>query len=618
MKIENTAAEKRLVFHRIWVAFGLVLLLLSLLVYRMFHLQVVQYEAFTTKSERNRVELLPIPPTRGLIYDRNGQLLADNRPSHQLALVPERIGDVGQMIAHLSQWVEIGEVEQQLFEQRLRRSRRPFSPVVLRENLTELEMAYLALERHNLQGVELQSTLIRHYPYGELFAHTVGYVGRINEEEMRILDRGLYAGTDFIGKVGVERTYEAILHGVPGYQKVETNVHGRIIRVLERKPPVPGQNIHLHLDVDVQRAAFDALMARNYRGSVVAMDVETSGILAMVSTPAYDPNLFVTGIPASIYNPMRDSIDVPFLDRAGRGTYPPGSTIKPFLGLAGIATGQISWSSTINDPGYFRLPNEERVFYNWTWAVRRGGAGARVDLQRAIAESNNTFFWEMAYGMTLEPMHEYLSAFGFGKNTAIDVFRPNPGINPDRAWKRQHRGASWFAGDTINLAVGQGFMVSTPLQIATATNVLANRGVFNAPRLLASTQSGELPWVEPQYEPVVMPNPSDWDRMFEAMRLTVHGAAGTARSHIQSPEYFIAGKTGTAQAVSRPAGVDKMDLETMQERQRSHALFNGFAPALDPRISLAIVVDNGESGGRAGGPIAKAVFDAFLLEEPEP
>lgn len=612
----NHLHEKRVVLQRLWVAFALVLLLLLLLVYRYFQLQIVQHEGFATKSERNRVELIPIAPRRGLIYDRHGRLLAENIPSHQLVIIPELVGDMAELLLQLSALIALDDNQLQSFQQRLRRARRPHSPVVLRDGLSDVEMAALALERHNLRGVDSQATLVRYYPYADLFAHSVGYVSRINEEEMRVLDRGRYAGTDVIGKVGIERTYEDILHGVPGFRKVETNVHGRIIRELERKPPIPGQDIYLHLDVDVQRAAYDALVSRERRGSVVAIEVASGGIVAMVSTPGYNPNYFVTGIPASVFNPLRDSIDVPFLDRAARGTYPPGSTVKPFVGLAGLDNGTVSWQSTIRDPGFYRLPNEDRVFYNWTWATRRGGAGDRVDMMQAIVESNNTYFWDLAYNMTLEPMHAMYDAFGFGRNTAIDVFRPHPGINPDRQWKRQHRQLPWFAGDTLNTAVGQGFMLSTPLQIATATNALAAKGAFVAPRLLSATSSEQMPWDEPVYPVIELRDERDWARMFEAMRLTIHGARGTARAHINSPEYDIAGKTGTAQAVSRPEAVDRMDPDTLSERQRSHALFNGFAPALAPKISIAVVVDNGESGGRAGGPIVKEVFDSYLLGPP--
>ncbi len=615
--VQSQIQEKRIVFNRLWLAFALVVVLLVLLCYRYFHLQVVQHEGFATKSERNRVELIPIPPRRGLIYDRHGRLLAENRPSHQLVLVPELVQDLPQLLQDLQQLIQLDDNQIQVFYQRLSRARRPHSPVVLRDGLDDSEMAALALERHNLRGVDTQATLVRYYPYGELFAHSVGYVGRINEEEMRVLDRGRYAGMDVIGKVGVERTYEDVLHGTPGFRKVETNVHGRIIRELERKPPIPGQDLILHLDVDVQRAAFDAMKTRERRGAVVAIEVETGGIVAMLSAPSYDPNLFVSGIPASVFNPLRDSIDVPFLDRAARGIYPPGSTVKPFVGLAGLEQGVVNWQTTIRDPGFYRLPNEDRVFYNWTWATRRGGAGDRVDMVQAIAESNNTYFWDLAYNMTLEPMHEMYDKFGFGRNLALDVFRPAAGLNPSRQWKRQHRQLPWFAGDTLNTAVGQGFMLATPLQIASATNILANEGVVVHPRLLKNTHSGELPLIIPEPEVIQLSNSDDWQQMFAAMRQTVHGARGTARPHIQSPEYDIAAKTGTAQAVSRPDGSERMDPKTLEERQRSHALFNAFAPARDPKISIAVVVDNGESGGRAGGPIAKEVLDAFLLGPPE-
>ncbi|WP_233546048.1 penicillin-binding protein 2 [Salinibius halmophilus] len=608
--------ESRLIQRRVSVALVVVFLMASVLIARAVYLQHFQHEKFSARSDANRIQLEPLAPTRGLIYDRKGRLLAENIPSHSLAIVPERVPDLDATLTRLSEIIDIDEDDLESFERRRKSYRRPFEPVALKTRLSDDDIAKLWVNAPFLQGVEVRAELSRSYPYGQMFYHTLGYVGRINERDQERIanaERNAdYVGTDFIGKIGIERVYEDELLGKPGYQQVETNAHGRIIKVLGETAPIPGKSLELFLDTDIQKAAYDAMQDR--RGAVVAIEVETGGILSMLSMPTVDPNLFVAGIPASIFNPLRDSLDRPFTDRAARGAYPPASTLKPFIGLAGVAVGATTWERTINDPGFYQIPGEERRWRDWTWATRRDGHGSRVDLADAVIESCDVYYYDLAFKMKLENMHSYLDAFGFGQTTAVDVFSPVDGINPTRAWKEETRGLPWFPGDSINLGIGQGYITATPLQLAVATTVLARRGSWVAPRLAKSIDGVPTP------SEIDMPDiegltERDWDLMFKAMEDVVYGAKGTARAAGFGMTYKMAGKTGTAQVISRLTGTEGLDPEEREERQKSHALFIAFAPVEDPKVAVAVIVENGESGGRAAAPVAKAVFDAYLAGE---
>lgn len=614
--INDPERELRLIVRRVSVALAVVFLMAAGLIARAVYLQHFQHDKFTARSDANRIQLEPLPPTRGLIYDRQGRLLAENIPSHNLAIVPERVPDLDATLARLAEIIDIDDDDLRSFDRRHKAYRRPFEPVSLKTRLTDDDIAKLWVNAPFLQGVEVRAELSRSYPYGEMFYHTLGYVGRINArdyERIETLDKTAdYVGTDFIGKIGTERVYETQLLGKPGYQQVETNAHGRIIKVLGETAPVPGKSLELFLDADVQKAAYDAMTDK--RGAVVAIEVETGGILSMLSMPTADPNLFVAGIPASIYNPLRDSPDRPFSDRAAQGTYPPASTLKPFIGLGGIAVGATTWDRTINDPGFYQLPGEERRWRDWTWATRRDGHGSRVDLADAVIESCDVYYYDLAFKMKLENMHSYLDAFGFGQNVATDVFFPNEGINPTRQWKENTRGFDWYPGDSINLGIGQGYVLASPLQLAVATTVLARRGSWIAPRIAKSVDgvptSSDID--KPDVEGLT---DNDWDRMFQAMHDVVYGPKGTARAAGFGMTYKMAGKTGTAQVISRITGTEGLDPEEREERQKSHALFIAFAPVEDPKIAVAVIVENGESGGRAAAPVAKAVFDAYLASE---
>lgn len=610
--LDNREKERRLFLSRMTAAFIFIAVLILALVGRLFYLQVVQNEHHEARSQNNRLEVLPIPPIRGLIYDRYGKLLARNEPSHTLSIVVERSGDLDALVQELGDLVELSDDQVSRFFDRVRGYRRPFEPIPLKVRLTEEEVARVSTNRIFLEGVQVDAELIRQYPYGSEFSHALGFVGRINQKELRDLDMGAYAGTRFIGKEGVERQYEDALLGEPGFQRVETNARGRIIRVIEKEAPEPGSNLHLYLDRQLQKRAYDLL--GDQRGSIVAIEPETGGILAMVSNPGFDPNLYVSGFPTEIYNALRDSPDNPFLNRAIRGQYPAASTIKPFLGLAGVDQGFVTWDHTINDKGYYQLPTDDRIYNDW----KRGGHG-RVDMRRAVAESCDTYFYKLAYDMKLEPIHDIYDQFGFGKNTTADLYNPFTGINPSREWKRDRHGFSWYAGDTINLSIGQGYMLTTPMQLAIATSVLANRGRWMTPRLLMHSNDQALLDKIPEPPPDVhLNNDANWDRMFSAMQDVVQGARGTARASGLGATYDYAGKSGTAQVIriERDENGDPVDDVPLQFRD--HAWFMGFAPLDNPQIAVVVLVENGGGGSSVAGPITRSLFDFYLTRELEP
>lgn len=606
--LKDQHLEMRIYNARTAIAITLVLALLGIVLARYYTLQITEYEIYRTQSERNRVQLEPLPPKRGLIYDRNGILLADNRPSFILSVVRERSPDLDETLARLRQLVPISDADVERFQKKLRRSR-PYEAVPLRFRLTEQERAALAVERHQMPGVVVDAQLLRHYPHGELFSHALGYVGRINEQEALRLDETNYRGTFHVGKVGVEKHYEELLHGTVGYQNVESNAHGRVLRVLERHGPIPGADITLHLDYRIQKAARDALGDR--RGAVVAMETRTGGILALVSTPGFDTNLFVNGISTGDYSALRDSPDVPLFNRAVQGSYPPGSTVKPFLGLAGLESGLVTPQSTVPDPGWYSLPGDSRRYRDWILRIRGTGHAPQVDLKMAIAESCDVYFYDLARRLTIDRMHDYLAPFGFGDFTGIDTTNERRGVLPSTRWKREQKGQVWYPGETISAGIGQGYWLSTPVQLAAATSVLAMRGERRVPRFLKAI--GDKPVAAPELPPVTAAA-ENWDAIFDGMREVVHGKRGTADYLADGINYEMAGKTGTAQVIN--IAQDKVyNEEDVAERHRHHGLFVAFAPLEAPTIAVAIIVENG-GGSSAATPIARAVIDTWLQGEP--
>lgn len=607
--LSDPARERELFARRLFVGTLVTLLLTVVLSLRYFDLQISRHEDFATQSNNNRVLVRPLPPSRGLIYDRKGELIADNRPSYNLTIVPERSQNVEHLLSELGKLINISKRDIDRFNKNLRR-RRPYEQTTLHVNLSESERAILAVNGHRLNGAETSARLIRHYPHKDLFAHAVGYVGRINERETQTIEAVKYSGTDSIGKIGLEKFYEAQLLGTVGSEQVETNARGRAMRILDQTPAVSGDNLTLYLDSDLQRVAFDAFQGE--RGALVAIEIETGGILAMVSTPSYDPNLFVTGISQNNYDGLLYSNDRPLFDRSIRGQYPPGSTIKPLFGLIALQHDIVTPEYKINDNGYFFFKGIERPWRDHNFA--RGGHGDGVDLSKAIIESCNIYFYGLGVKTGIDLLADYGSQFGLGAKTGIDMPSERPGIMPSRAWKKGAHGQSWFKGDTINTSIGQGFMLTTPLQLAVMSARIASRGDVRTPRLVKSINGVEQPAAEGGAKIDI--SPRHWDYMHKAMQDVVHSSRGTARSINKGLDYKIAGKTGTAQAISIDAE-EKYDSSKLNKNQWDHALFVAFAPVENPKIAIGLIVENGEHGGSSAAPIARAVFDAYM-ESQEP
>ena len=603
--LKDHESEKRLVNKRLIACAALVMAISCALIGRMYFLQVTEFDYNSTVSENNRVHVLPIPPERGFIYDRNGVLLADNQPSFNMTITRERAGDTARVLDSVISILHLPEEDRAVFAKAMKQARHPFDPSTLLYELTEDQIALLAVNQFRLPGIDVEAQFVRHYPQGDHFAHSVGYVGRINEKEAKQVDATQYRGTQSIGKTGIERFYENELHGKVGFEEVETNAQGRVMRVLRHTDAVAGKNIVLSLDIKLQEAAEDALGDR--RGSIIALDPKTGEVLAMVSKPSFDPNLFVTGISSRDYSGLRDSIDKPLFNRALRGLYAPGSTIKPEVAIAGLDSGVISASTRVFDPGYFQLPNVDHKYRNWN----HSGDGW-VDLNAAIMRSNDTYFYDLASKLGIDRMHDYMAEFGLGQKVSLDMFEESSGLMPSREWKRSTRRQAWFPGETVILGIGQGYMQVTPLQLAQATALIANKGVWNRPHL-ARTIDGTPPVDEHPIPDLVLRDPRDWDQVNHAMQLVMHDPRGIARAAAQGVQYRIAGKSGTAQVVAIKQGERYNRLKTA-ERNRDNALFVGFAPAEDPQIVISVMIENGEAGGRVAGPVVRKVMDAWLLD----
>ncbi len=583
------------------------------LIGRLVHLQVLEHRHFTTLSENNRVKIVPVAPTRGLIFDRNGEILAQNMPAYGLEVVPELVEDVDTLLAELREIIEVSDADEERFLAVLARKRR-FEKVPLRPRLDEREVARFAVNRHRFPGVDIDARLTRNYPHGELGVHLIGYVGRIDKRELDSIDQAGYRGTSHIGKTGIEASHEGWLHGKVGYQRVETNAQGRVLRVLERIDPVPGSDLFLTMDLQLQRTAEMAL--GDERGAIVAVEPTTGAVLAMASTPGFDPNLFVHGIDVDTYRSLRRSPARPLFNRAVNGQYPPGSTIKPFLGLAGLEgnAGHVQGKSWC--PGWFRLPGVKRRYRDW----KKHGHG-RVGLQDAIVQSCDVYFYELALALGIDRMHEYLSGFGFGIRTGIRLGGESPGLMPSRTWKRNARGQSWYPGETVITGIGQGYMLATPLQLASATAAIATRGARMRPRIVdraVDTGSGETRTVGPETTATIeSPDAANWERIIEAMTGVVHGPKGTARKVGAGLAYRMAGKTGTAQVFGIGQN-EEYDADKLDKRLHDHGLFVAFAPVEEPRIAVAVIVENGGSGSGAAAPLARIVIDAWLGDPPAP
>lgn len=604
--LKDHGKEQGLVNRRLIACALFVLALSFALVGRLYFLQVIEFAYNSTVSENNRVHVLPIAPERGVIYDRNGVVLADNRPSFNLTLTRERTGDTSHVLDEIVSVLGLSDEARKQFDKDLKRMRHPFEPVTLMYELSEDQIARIAVNQFLLPGVDVEAQFVREYPRKEHFAHSVGYVGRINEKESKTLDQVEYRGTQSVGKTGIERFYESQLHGHVGYEEVETNAQGRVMRVLNHHDPVPGKNIVLSLDANLQEAAEKALGDR--RGAVVCIDPETGDVLAMVSKPSFDPNLFVTGISVKEYAALRDSIDRPLFNRVLRGLYAPGSTIKPEVAIAGLDTGAVTPQSRVFDPGYYELPNYDHKYRNWN----RTGDGW-VDMDAAIMRSNDTYFYDLAHKLGVDRLHDYMTQFGLGQKVSLDMFEEAAGLMPSQQWKRATRRQAWFPGETLILGIGQGYMQVTPLQLAQATTLIASKGVWRRPHL-AETVGGVAPTDDNPMPNIVLRDNREWDQVNHGMQMVMHDPRGIARQAAAGAQYRIAGKSGTAQVVAIKQGERYNRLKTL-ERNRDNALFVGFAPADHPKIVVAVMIENGEAGGRVAGPVVREIMDAWLLDQ---
>jgi penicillin-binding protein 2 len=613
--LKDAVLENKLFFNRIMVAFFIVLLGFSVIIARLVYLQVIQYDTYTTMSEGNRIKILPLPPRRGIIYDRNGVKLATNEISYSLEVVPARVTNMTEMLADLRRIINIEDEDIEIFQRLVQRKRR-FEPVPLRFELSEQERALFAINRHRFPAVNIQSNWTRVYPKQASGVHIIGYVGRINEQELKELDTYEYMGTNYIGKIGVEKYYEDQLHGKVGTQKVEVNVQGRILRVLERTPPLPGTDLHLNIDMEFQN--YIENLVKKERAAVVAIEPATGAVLALVSMPNYDPNLFVNGIDHKTYAALRDSEDRPLFNRAIRGQYPPASTIKPFMGLAGLDSGLRGEHSSIWCPGWYRIRDQPHRYRDW----KRSGHGS-MNLHHAMEQSCDVYFYDLAYELGIDRIHKFMQRFGFGQRTGVDVYSEVAGLMPSREWKERVRGKSWYPGETVITGIGQGFWLATPIQLASATATISMKGVFYKPRVVFSldnTASNDLQIIPGEQKIIKLKKSEYWDIVIKSMEAVMYGRSGTARHLGRGSAYRLAGKTGTAQVFTVKQD-ERYDAKRLDRRLHDHALFVAFAPVQEPQIAVAVIIENGGSGGRTAAPIAKQVMDFYLtrhLQLPSP
>lgn len=619
VRIKDLGLEQRLFMTRAAVATGAVALLIVVVLARLFWLQVVQHDYYADLSQGNRVRIEPLPPDRGIIYDRKGRVLAENTPAYQLELTREQVRDLDETLQSLVGFglLEPGDVPR---ARRLVTSRRPFEGVPIRVTLTDEEIGRFAVHQHELPGVALRTRLARYYPYGSVGVHALGYVGTISEDDLKRIDPEAYAGTGVIGKTGLELFYEAELHGQGGSREVLVNAEGRSVSgdrgvgpALRSREPRAGNDLHLSLDIELTRVAEEALAGR--RGAIVAIDPWTGDVLALASTPTFDPNKFARGISGHDYRALIEDPDRPLLNRALRGTYPPGSTIKPLMALAGLEYGVIAPTDTRLCAGVFRLPGSSHRYRDW----KKQGHGT-VDMREAVMTSCDVYFYTLAVTLGIERIHEAMSRIGFGRPTGIDMAGERPGIMPSPAWKKQsfkrREAQVWFPGETVIVGIGQGYWTVTPLQLAHATSLLATRGKQFQPRLVTAVRDAATTQMRPRAPTpltrIAIEDPASWEVIVDAMVAVTQG--GTATRAARGAAYTIAGKTGTAQVYSVGQN-EKYDEKTVSDRLRDHALFVAFAPAEAPKIAVAVLVENGGHGSDVAAPMARQVFDAWLAGE---
>lgn len=614
--IKDHFRETHLFQRRILVTIIFVVILLAIIVSRLFYLQVIDHKHYTTLSEKNRLAIRPIAPIRGLIYDRNGVLLAQNVPMFTLQIIEERSKnkDPIKTIRELQKLIRITDDEIKNFYE-LKEKKRRFEGVTLRYRLNPDERDKIAVNLDRFPDVVINAELTRDYPNGNLASHAIGYMGRINEQELTNLDQSRYSATKDIGKVGVERSYEDLLHGEVGFERVETDSEGRILTSSPEVEPEPGKDLYMTIDVEVQEVAEQAFIESDNNGALVAIDPNTGEIIAFVSMPTFDPNLFVNGIDSKSYATLSKSPEQPLFNRALQGQYPPGSTIKPYMALAGLEYNLIRNGESLKCPGYYMLKNDDRKYRDW----KKEGHG-ETDLQKAIIQSCDVYFYDLALLLKIDRMHEFLSRFGLGKPTGIDIRGEENGILPSKEWKRKAKNQAWFPGETLITGIGQGFTLTTPLQLAHIMAIFSNSGTIYKPRIIHAIGEPGLEEITIQTPRMIgqieKKNPENWKIVKSAMTKVVHSVYGTARGINRNLEYKVAGKTGTAQVFGMKED-EEYDEKKIAKKLRDHALFIGFAPADEPKIAVAVIVENGGSGGAVAAPIARKVMDAYLLKSAE-
>jgi len=604
--MHDHAAEASLFKRRALFTFACVVILLGVLLTNLYHLQILSYTDYETRSNDNRIRVVPVAPSRGLIFDRHGKLLAENQPFFSLELIPEKVKDIPAVLTELSTLIPLSADEQEDFQKSLKYHRR-FKPLTLKNRLSESEVALFSVNRHRFPGISVVAGLKRHYPYNGMMTHALGYVGRINDRDRAALQRNdlwkNYAATKYIGKQGIEKFYENLLHGQPGHLEEEVNNRGRTIRTLKSVPPVPGQDIYLTLDLNLQEKAVELLNGR--RGSVVAIDPRDGGILAMVSSPTYDPNLFVHGISTKAYGELLNSRSRPLINRATQGQYAPASTVKPHIALLGLEDKTITAKTRVWDPGFWQIPGVERKYRDW----KRWGHGW-VDVNSALVGSCDTYFYELAYKTGVDKIANFMQPFGFGERTGVDIFEESAGIMPSKDWKRMRYNQPWYIGDTISVGIGQGYWTTTPLQLANATAIMANKGKRFVPHLLQSIKDSTAKINSPVDEmaPIELKDPKNWEIINNAMRDTAH------KKRFKDATYSAAMKTGTAQVINVAADA-KYDADNIDEHLRDNALVIAYAPFENPKIVLAVVLENAGWGGANAGPVARALLDEYMLRD---
>ncbi|MCA1931442.1 penicillin-binding protein 2 [Rheinheimera sp.] len=610
--IQDPAAESQMFNQRAMFGFAVVLICFCVVVFNQYKLQVVMHEHYMTRADGNRIKLIPQPPNRGLIYDRNGILLAENRPIHSVELIPEQVKNIPETLAELARLIEISPERQQEFLKEVKYHRR-FVSIAVKEHLTEKEVAIIAVNQHRLPGVTLEARLTRHYPFGELFTHALGYIGKINAKELaKLEEEGVsanYAASRDIGKIGLERFYESQLHGQVGFEQVEVNNRGRVIRILDSKPATSGEDLVLSIDMSLQQKARE--LVGNNRGAVVAMDPRDGSILAFYSNPSYDPNLFVHGISGKNYRELLNSPDRPLVNRVTQGVYPPASTIKPHMAVLGLENGTVTEQTRIPDPGFYKLPNYSRAYRDHV----KWGHGW-VDVYTAITKSCDTYFYDLAVKLGIDRISDYMKKFGFGSRTGIDVMEESAGLMPSKEWKRARHKQSWYPGDTVSLGIGQSYWSVTPMQLALSTAILVNDGQRPTPHMgrYFRSQGKDTSLIAPLQTAMEVKDHNNWRIAKEAMRQTVMVQGGTGFNAFKGISYSAAGKSGTAQVINMAAN-QKYDANAIKEVHRDNAMFIAYAPAENPSILVTVALENAGGGGANAGPIARKMMDHYFTRQ---